>query len=295
MIGLQGSRNERRGRNIDLIISTPQSFLSLIRKLDDHSEIRGALRARTVTVVDEAHRAGASTYQEIASRLAALSAGEDPILLGLSATPMRESFSQRVVYHSGILKRLFGALIEPIKAVGQSKYTEYLRELGVLATPVFSYTRNTSFKSRAEYILEVVSKKRSNGVSLVFCSSVQGSTALAAYLTGCGVSALSVTAQTPAHERAVATDMLASGQLAVISNCEILTTGFDCPAINDIFIMRETNSPVLYSQMIGRGLRGPRFGGAQTCNVHLLGVGVPFMDDIASEAVMKQIWGNQKS
>ena len=44
-------------------------------------------------------------------------------------------------------------------------------------------------------------------------------------------------------------------------NYGILTTGFDDPKIDTVFITRPTSSGVLYHQMIGRGLRGVKNGG----------------------------------
>ena len=53
--------------------------------------------------------------------------------------------------------------------------------------------------------------------------------------------------------------------LNVIINYEVLTTGFDATNIRCVFITRPTQSVVLYSQMIGRGLRGPQMGGNAEC------------------------------
>ena len=51
----------------------------------------------------------------------------------------------------------------------------------------------------------------------------------------------------------------------IIINFDILTTGFDATNIDCVFITRPTKSVILYSQMIGRGLRGPQMGGGETC------------------------------
>ena len=51
----------------------------------------------------------------------------------------------------------------------------------------------------------------------------------------------------------------------IIINYGILTTGFDSTNIKCVFITRPTKSVVLYSQMIGRGLRGPLMGGNEEC------------------------------
>lgn len=51
----------------------------------------------------------------------------------------------------------------------------------------------------------------------------------------------------------------------IIINYEVLTTGFDSKNIKCVFITRPTKSIVLYSQMLGRGLRGPMMGGNEEC------------------------------
>ena len=51
----------------------------------------------------------------------------------------------------------------------------------------------------------------------------------------------------------------------ILINYEVLTTGFDSTNIRCVFITRPTQSVVLYSQMLGRGLRGPMMGGNAEC------------------------------
>lgn len=55
--------------------------------------------------------------------------------------------------------------------------------------------------------------------------------------------------------------------LNILINYEVLTTGFDATNIRCVFITRPTNSVVLYSQMLGRGLRGPLMGGNEFCEL----------------------------
>lgn len=51
----------------------------------------------------------------------------------------------------------------------------------------------------------------------------------------------------------------------ILINYEVLTTGFDSTNIRCVFITRPTQSIVLYSQLLGRGLRGPMMGGNEEC------------------------------
>ena len=56
-------------------------------------------------------------------------------------------------------------------------------------------------------------------------------------------------------------------KIQVLCNCEVLTTGFDAPKVTHVVMARPTVSQVLYEQMVGRGLRGPKFGGTETCHI----------------------------
>jgi len=55
------------------------------------------------------------------------------------------------------------------------------------------------------------------------------------------------------------------GKLEVLINFNIFSTGFDDPLIDCVIIARPTFSVVLYSQMVGRGLRGVKNGGTENC------------------------------
>jgi superfamily II DNA or RNA helicase len=70
-----------------------------------------------------------------------------------------------------------------------------------------------------------------------------------------GVAAAHVDGSTPVAERDATLAKLASGALEVVTNCNVLTEGFDLPDIGAIVLARPTKSLGLYRQMVGRGLR----------------------------------------
>jgi len=65
-----------------------------------------------------------------------------------------------------------------------------------------------------------------------------------------------------------------NGKLDFICNYGVLTTGFDAPKTSCIVLCRPTTSEILYEQIIGRGLRGVRFGGTEYCKI------IDFADNI---------------
>ena len=56
-----------------------------------------------------------------------------------------------------------------------------------------------------------------------------------------------------------------AGEIRVLTNYGVLTTGFDAPSVRALIIARPVYSRGLYQQMIGRGLRGPKNGGKEHC------------------------------
>ena len=89
----------------------------------------------------------------------------------------------------------------------------------------------------------------------------------------CGISkineckAVSITGDTDTGLRRESLEKFKDGEINVITNYGVLTTGFDAPNIGVVVIARPTLSVVLYSQMVGRGIRGPLFNGTDHCIV----------------------------
>ena len=70
-----------------------------------------------------------------------------------------------------------------------------------------------------------------------------------------GIAAEVVSAETPQGVRAERIEAFRAGRLRCLVNVAVLTTGFDVPAVDFIFLLRTTKSPVLYVQIAGRGMR----------------------------------------
>ena len=68
----------------------------------------------------------------------------------------------------------------------------------------------------------------------------------------------------------------------VLCNYGVLTTGFDAPRTSAVLIARPTKSLVLYSQMVGRGIRGVRAGGNDSAEiVTIIDQGLPGFGNMA--------------
>lgn len=103
--------------------------------------------------------------------------------------------------------------------------------------------------------------------TIVFACSVPHAKMLSAMLTLEGIKNSLVVGDMNAIDRKKAIDSFKrkDSDIYVIINYEVLTTGFDSKNIKCVFITRPTKSVVLYSQMLGRGLRGPMMGGNEDC------------------------------
>lgn len=103
--------------------------------------------------------------------------------------------------------------------------------------------------------------------TIVFACSVDHAKMLSAMLTLEGIPNSLVLGNMDPMDRKKAIDAFKKRDSGVdiIINYEVLTTGFDSKNIKCVFITRPTKSIVLYSQMLGRGLRGPLMGGNEEC------------------------------
>lgn len=105
--------------------------------------------------------------------------------------------------------------------------------------------------------------------TIVFACSVDHAKMLSAMLTLEGIQNSLVLGEMAPMDRKNAIDVFKDRKSGVdiIINYEVLTTGFDSKNIKCVFITRPTKSIVLYSQMLGRGLRGPLMGGNEECDL----------------------------
>lgn len=90
---------------------------------------------------------------------------------------------------------------------------------------------------------------------LLFCTGVDHAQHIADTLNTLNIAAACVTGATPKAERERLLAAFKAGEIRALTNCEVLTTGFDFPGIDLIAMLRPTMSAALYVQMAGRGMR----------------------------------------
>jgi superfamily II DNA or RNA helicase len=131
--------------------------------------------------------------------------------------------------------------------------------------------------------------------TLVYACTVEHAYFLSVILTAQGWKSGAVSAGTPVTLRRALVRDFKEGKLQFLCNYGVLTTGFDAPKTECIALCRPTTSEVLYEQIIGRGLRGPQFGGTPECTI------IDFADNIRrlgpplAYARFKDFWSDEKN
>lgn len=121
-------------------------------------------------------------------------------------------------------------------------------------------------KARNKKIIEKIKQLNEGNIpTIVFACSVVHAQMISSFLKLNGINNSLVYGELDKFTRAKAISDFKDGKVNVIINYDILTTGFDSTNIKCVFITRPTKSVILYSQMIGRGLRGPMMGGNEEC------------------------------
>jgi DNA repair protein RadD len=102
---------------------------------------------------------------------------------------------------------------------------------------------------------EVIALAGERKAWLFFCTGIQHAEHVKKALVSRGIIAECITGSTTKTQREQILADFKSGKIRALTNCNVLTTGFDYPDIDLIAMLRPTMSPGLYVQMAGRGLR----------------------------------------
>ena len=215
-------------------------------------------------IVDECHRLAADRFD------AFVRAVRPRVLLGLTATPERSDgqpiaqyFDPRPDGSPAVELRLWHALdlqlLAPFEYYACDDATDFSQvpwdrpgERGAVDNLV------TGNDMRARLVVNewrrlASDARRSRAV--VFCVSVAHAEFMTGWLNRAGLPAACVVGTTPAAERRRAPQRLASGELCALVTVDLYNEGIDLPTVDTLLLLRPTQSPVLFQQQIGRGLR----------------------------------------
>lgn len=272
-----------------IIIASIQKLQVLVSAKDE--QLSGLLEGIGTVIVDEAHHAIAPSYSEV-FRALNLSSRDNSArsMLGLTATPYRGSEVETARLSARFYRKLLapnwadpiqklrddGILakmsIEQIDTGQTFRLNEHERELleRFHDLPDSALARIGNNRDRNGLILEKLLQLPNdpmNWAVLLFGCSVAHASAMALLLRRAGRSASVVTGDTPRSLRRRRIEQFRAGGLQFLCNYGVLTTGFDAPKVRVVVIARPTASVLLYEQMVGRGMRGPKNGGKEECLV----------------------------
>jgi ATP-dependent helicase IRC3 len=216
----------------------------------------------SIVVVDEAHHATADSYRIIFDHFDLFSPGTPRLLVGFTATPRRgdkqglgEVFEEvcyardlRQMVDAGYLCHIRGWRIDTSLSLDgvQVRHGDFVESQ--LAKVVNMPSRNR--------LLPVVYRKLAKyRRAIVFCVDVQHSKDVCQVFQDAGIRASAVWGDMPKDERREMLSRFSKGEISVLTNCNLLTEGFDEPRINCVILARPTKSKLLYAQMVGRGTR----------------------------------------
>ena len=264
---------------------------SMISRTDPDWAARLASRVRLV-VFDEAHQSIAATYRRLTDEL---TLDFRCALLGLTATPGR---TWADIDKDGELAEFFSGNKITLDVPSENP-VEYLIDNGFLARPNFrtlfaepglsindkelAHIADSldipekiiaALSMSEQYltaVLGAIEKLLDTGHKriLVFAATVDHARVLTAILVARNIRSDVVTGATPrrVRERAIKAFRSDDDIPMILVNFGVLTTGFDAPQASAVVIARPTKSLVLYSQMVGRAIRGPKAGGTATCDI----------------------------
>ncbi|UYQ62309.1 sacsin N-terminal ATP-binding-like domain-containing protein [Streptomyces peucetius] len=312
-IGRLWSSNE-----VGEVVDQPQLVVATDAKLERclGTEQYAWLRRAALVIVDEAHTAVSKRYTGILSDLGLTQYETGRHLLGLTATPFRntnEDETRRLINRFGN-RRLdegvfpsgdpyrdlqdWGMLAQVEHRTLEGGEIELTRDEKVHAERMAVLSRAAEQRladdhARSRRIVEEIVGLPENCPTLVFATSVDHAKYLAAMLNDRKIRAAGVDSTTSTEDRRRRIADFRTGRIRVLTNYGVLTQGFDAPATRAVVVARPVYSTNVYQQMIGRGLRGPRNGGKDTCLILNVSDNIANFDTKLAFTQFEHLWGRR--
>lgn len=208
-------------------------------------------------LVDEVHRAGAKSYLKILDYFL------PNFLLGMTATPERtaqneqlnifELFDYNVAYEIRLQEALEEEMLCPFHYFG---VTDYEKNGEVISET--SSLQQLVTNERINFLIEKLNYYGCHGNNpkgLVFCSQKEEAKQMSREFNRRGIPTTYLTGDHSIEEREKQIVKLEDGQLQYIFTVDIFNEGIDIPKINQVVMLRNTQSSIIFVQQLGRGLR----------------------------------------
>ena len=214
-----------------------------------------------VVIVDEFHHAAAASYRRILDHL-------QPVeLLGLTATPERSDglpilqwFDDRIATELRLWEAIDQQHLSPFLYFGIHDGLD-LREIPWRRGRGYDVDALSNAYTSSDAWARLVVKEVADHTdpasmrALGFCVSVEHARFMAHHFNHHGIPSVAVWGDSPRADREAALRDLAQGRVRVVFSVDLFNEGVDVPAVDTVLMLRPTESPTLFLQQLGRGLR----------------------------------------
>ena len=257
-IGIYSAGLRRRDTDTPILVAGIQS---VARRPYD-------IGAFDVILIDEAHlvpRADGTLYHAFIT--AARQLNPNVVFVGLTATPYRmdsgllhrgdDALFTEIAYEAGVSELMADGYLCPLVSRGTT-VTLDVTGVGTRGGEFIPGQLERAVDQEAltnAIAAEMIRRLEDRRKWLVFCAGVAHADHMAAALRARGIPAAAVHGELDAGDRAERLAAFREGTLRAVTSMDVLTTGFDEPAIDAVVLVRPTKSTGLYVQMVGRGFR----------------------------------------
>jgi len=211
-------------------------------------------------LIDEVHHVGADSYLKVVDHF------EPEFMLGITATPERtdgfnvfELFEFNVPYEIRLGRALEDDMLAPFHYYGVADVSF---DDGSAATVDVGLDKLAS-RVRVDHIVRALETYAQAGVEprgLMFCSRKEEARALSHQLNeatfrGRHLRTIALTGEDPVEFREASVERLERGELDYILTVDVFNEGVDIPSVNQVVMLRQTQSSIVFVQQLGRGLR----------------------------------------
>jgi superfamily II DNA or RNA helicase len=223
-------------------------------------------------IIDEAHHAVSESYVDVIKGLGFMNDDLERLLVGVTATPWRldgqglDNVFQKIVFQRSLPTMIKAGYLTDLKAIRVKTETNLVgvhTRMGDFAPGELESVVNT--KERNRIIVASFKQYAKDRRAAAFCAGVAHAKDLAKAFKDAGFRAGVVYGDMKQEDREAMLYAYKKGDIQVLTNCEILTEGWDDEATDCLLMCRPTKSKGLYTQMVGRGTR--LFPGKENCLV----------------------------
>ena len=242
-----------------------------------------------IVIIDEGHRSTSRSYTDLFKWLDVSNFNISPPVIALTATPYRSNedeskslakrYNHTLIPDENEIKSIYKRLVEN-DVLAKATYEEFegidfaltAEELEYLKKfhqfPESSNQRLGNDEGRNERIVNKLEEyAKANKQVLFFANSVAHAQHISTLLSMRDITVGTVDSTSSSATRQYVIKKFQEGNIKILANYLVLTTGFDAPKTDVVFIARPIFSEVTLFQMIGRGLRGPKNGGTEYCTI----------------------------